>query len=90
MSAKDTLKAQISAILEREVVIEKPKDKTLAHYATPLAFGLAKELKKSPVVIAAQMAQQFSSPNYEVTAVNGYINFKLSGDFLDSLANDAL
>lgn len=90
MSAKDTLKAQISAILGREVVIEKPKDKTLAHYATPLAFGLAKELKKSPVAIATQMAQQFSSPNYEVTAVNGYINFKLSGDFLDSLANDAL
>ena len=28
MSAKDTLKAQISAILGREVVIEKPKDKT--------------------------------------------------------------
>ncbi|MEE3694862.1 arginine--tRNA ligase [Campylobacter sp. CLAX-22107-21] len=90
MSAKDTLKNEISAILGREVVIEKPKDKTLAHYATPLAFGLAKELKKSPVAIAVQMAQQFSSPNYEVTAVNGYINFKLSGDFLDSLANDAL
>ena len=57
---------------------------------TPLAFSLAKELKKSPVVIASELAAKFNSPNYEVTAVNGYINFKLSGDFLDSLANDAL
>ena len=85
MSAKDTLKAQISAILGREIVIEKPKDKTLAHYATPLAFSLAKELKKSPVVIANELAAKFNSPKYEVSAVNGYINFKLSGEFLDAM-----
>ena len=90
MSAKDTLKSEISAILGHQVVVEKPKDRTLAHYATPLAFSLAKELKKSPVIIASELAAKFNSPKYEVSAVNGYINFKLSGEFLDSLANDAL
>ncbi|WP_086255604.1 arginine--tRNA ligase [Campylobacter vicugnae] len=90
MSAKDTLKSEISAILGHQVVVEKPKDRALAHYATPLAFSLAKELKKSPVIIASELAAKFNSPKYEVSAVNGYINFKLSGEFLDSLANDAL
>lgn len=90
MSAKDTLKNEISTILGREVVVEKPKDKSLAHYATPIAFSLAKELKKSPIAIANEISQKFNSPNYEVSAVNGYINFKLSGEFLNSLANEAL
>ena len=90
MSAKDTLKNEINTILGREVVVEKPKDKSLAHYATPIAFSLAKELKKSPIAIANEISQKFNSPNYEVSAINGYINFKLSGEFLNSLANEAL
>ena len=90
MSAKDTLKNEISTILGHEVVVEKPKDKSLAHYATPIAFSLAKELKKSPIAIANEISQKFNSPNYEVSAINGYINFKLSGEFLNSLANEAL
>ena len=50
---KDKVKAEISKVLEREFVLEKPKDKNLAHYATPL-FSLAKELKKSPAQILKQ------------------------------------
>jgi len=31
---KDKVKAEISKVLEREFVLEKPKDKNLAHYAS--------------------------------------------------------
>lgn len=82
---------RINELLGRECVIEKPKDKNLAHYATPLAFSLAKELKKSPVAIANELVDKFSNSEiFSATAVNGYINFRLSGEFLDTLASNAL
>lgn len=88
---KNTVKSEIYNVLERDFVLEKPKDKNLAHYASPLAFGLARELKKAPAVIAADLAAKFDSNKFfDVFSVNGYLNFKLNGEFLDSLANQAL
>ncbi|BCX79733.1 arginine--tRNA ligase [Campylobacter sp. 19-13652] len=88
---KQVVVSNIAKLLARDVVIEKPKDKNLAHYATPLAFSLAKELKKSPAVIANELVEKFDGCEiFSATAVNGYINFKLSGDFLDDLASEAL
>ncbi|MDR0580231.1 MAG: arginine--tRNA ligase, partial [Campylobacteraceae bacterium] len=78
----------IKTHINKEFYLEKPKDMSLGHYATPLAFSLAKELRKPPVVIAQELVQNFQNePIFEsVTAVNGYINFKLSLDFMDSYA----
>ena len=88
---KEIIKSEIFKILGRDFVLEKPKDKSLAHYATPLAFSLAKELKKSPVAIANELACKFeNSKIFEVSAVNGYLNFKLKGEFLDEISKDAL
>lgn len=88
---KDIVKAEIFKILEQEFVLEKPKDKALAHYATPLAFSLAKQFKKSPMLIADELALKFKdSKIFKVTAVNGYLNFKLESDFLDEISNDVL
>ena len=50
---------KIFKILSREVVLEKPKDKSLAHYASPEAFALAKELRKAPKLIAEELAAKF-------------------------------
>lgn len=88
---KNQVKTQIAEILQSDFVLEKPKDKSLAHYATPYAFSLAKTLKKSPKIIADELAFKFKNNEFfEVSAVNGYLNFKLKGKFLDNLANLAL
>ncbi|WP_169972842.1 MULTISPECIES: arginine--tRNA ligase [unclassified Campylobacter] len=82
---------EIKKVIEVDFVLEKPKDKNLAHYATPLAFSLAKELKKSPVIIAQDIASKFQdSEIFEVSALNGYINFKLKQNFLGNLAKAAI
>ncbi|MFW5607596.1 MAG: arginine--tRNA ligase, partial [Campylobacter hyointestinalis] len=88
---KNSVKAEIYSILERDFILEKPKDKNLAHYATPLAFSLAKELKKSPMLIAEEIANKFkNSKLFDAISINGYLNFKLKGEFLDDLATKAL
>ncbi|CAD7288678.1 arginine--tRNA ligase [Campylobacter suis] len=88
---KDIVKAEIFKVLQREFVLEKPKDKNLAHYATPIAFSLAKELKRSPMIIAQELAGKFAdSEIFEASAVNGYLNFKLKGAFLNDYATKAL
>jgi len=82
----------ISHELQREFVLEKPANLSFGHYATPLAFSLAKELKKSPILIAEELSARFGNVGIfqEVTAIKGYINFKLSPTFLDSYASWAL
>jgi arginyl-tRNA synthetase len=78
--------------IQREFVLEKPKDLSFGHYATPIAFSLAKELKKSPMMIAEEICKKFeANPIFkEVTSVKGYVNFRLSEDFLDEYASWAI
>ena len=78
--------------LEREFILEKPKDLSFGHYATPVAFSLAKELRKSPILIAEELAKKFEKNEIfeEVNALKGYINFKLSDDFLDEYTTWAI
>ena len=78
--------------LQREFVLEKPANLSFGHYATPIAFSLAKELKKSPIAIAEEICAQFEIGEIfqEVTPIKGYINFKLSESFLDQYATWAI
>ncbi len=89
---QNLVKKNIEEILETSLVLEKPKDISLGHYATPVAFSLAKELRKSPMIIAADLASKFDNCDMfeKVEAVKGFINFKLSNSFLESLVNNAL
>ena len=81
---------EIKGAASFDFALEKPKDKGLAHYAMP-TFSLAKQLKKSPVAIAAELASKFeNSEVFEATALNGYINFKLKPAFLDKFASASL
>ncbi len=90
------MKQRVSALLReklgREVVLEKPRDRSFGHFATPIAFSLAKELRKSPMVIADELASSFedSEEFSSVEAVKGYLNFRLSEDFLSEYASWAL
>ena len=76
----------------REVVLEKPKDRSFGHFATPIAFSMAKELRKSPMVIAQDLASSFSDSEIfsSVESVKGYLNFRLSENFLAEYATWAL
>ena len=88
---KSIVTDEIKKYISDDFVLEKPKDKNLAHYATPLAFSLAKRLKKSPVMIANDLADKFKdSEIFEVSALNKYINFKLKQNFLNDLAKNAI
>jgi arginyl-tRNA synthetase len=87
-SVKDAVKKHIDS----EFILEKPKDLSFGHYATPLAFSLAKELKKSPMIIADELCLKFSKSSVfeSVTAIKGYLNFKLSDEFLNDRATVAI
>jgi arginyl-tRNA synthetase len=86
------VKDYIEKVLEKEVVLEKPKDITLGHFATPVAFSLAKELRKSPMIIAEELASKFDESEIfeNVESLKGFINFKLSNSFLEKLSKDVL
>ncbi|RXJ67916.1 arginine--tRNA ligase [Halarcobacter ebronensis] len=86
------VKKFIESVLEKEVVLEKPKDLSLGHFATPVAFSLAKEYKKSPMIIAEELASKLSNPELfeKVEAIKGFINFKLSNAFLEKLTKEVL
>lgn len=89
---KTKVYAEIYAVLKQDFILESPKDKNLAHFATPLAFSLAKELRQNPKLIAEDLASKFKNTKLfeSVEAVNGYVNFKLSRTFLDELTRISL
>lgn len=89
---KKSVNHAITEVLQREFVLEKPANLSFGHYATPIAFSLAKELKKSPIAIAEEICSRFTCSDifHEVTPIKGYINFKLSESFLDKYASWAL
>lgn len=67
---------------EREEVaanIVVPPDKTLGDYALP-CFKFAKVLRKSPVAIAEDLKISYVTDDVitSVSAVNGYLNFKVN------------
>ncbi len=91
------MKQRVSSLLREkfgyEVVLEKPKDRSFGHFSTPIAFTLAKELRKSPMVIAEDLASSFDNETSvfsNVDSVKGYLNFRLSEDFLGEYADWAL
>jgi len=77
---------------DQEVVVEKPKDRAFGHFATPIAFSLAKELRRSPMQIADELCKAFNTNDMfeSVEAIKGYLNFRLSAKFLDEYSSWAL
>ena len=70
------------------IVLEKPKNKDLGHFATPLAFSLAKVKKTNPLHLAQDIAQALSQDAAfeRVEALNGFVNLTLSHAFLHQQA----
>lgn len=82
----------IKKYIDRDFFLEKPKDLSLGHYATPVAFSLAKEFKKSPLAIADEICLKLKDEEIfeNVLSIKGYINFKLSQKFMDNFVTNAL
>ena len=89
---QNKVKQLIEDTLGTSIVLEKPKDRSLGHFATPVAFSLAKQLRKSPIIIAQDLVSKFNKNDIfeSITAIKGFINFKLSLDFLEQTINSAL
>jgi len=89
---KQKLLSLLNDHFDREVVVEKPKDRAFGHFATPIAFSLAKELRRSPMQIADELCSAFNENDMfeSVETVKGYLNFRLSDKFLDEYASWAL
>lgn len=89
---QNKVKQIIESTLGTSIVLEKPKDRSLGHFATPVAFSLAKELRKSPMIIAEELASKFDGNDIfdSVQAVKGFINFKLSLEFLQNAIDECL
>ena len=62
-----------------DIVLERPKNKDLGHFATPLALSLAKIEKTNPKLIAEEIAKILT--NYaefeKVETLNGFVNLIL-------------
>lgn len=74
------------------IILERPKQKELGHFATPVGFVLAKSLHKSPNILAQEIAQHLCQQQEfsKVMAVSGYVNLTLSPSFLNKLCESAL
>ncbi|MBR2335636.1 MAG: arginine--tRNA ligase [Clostridia bacterium] len=63
-------------------MLEYPPDTTMGDLAFP-CFKLSKALRRSPVQIAATIAEGLSgSPIAQAEAVNGYLNIKIDNEYL--------
>ena len=85
-------------LADQQIVIEQPPSIALGELATPLAFELAKRLRKAPRAIAQTLAEALRTEIVagnlpELTSVEmagaGYLNFKLTrGAMVRAMAED--
>lgn len=71
-------------IKKDDITVEIPKNKDNGDYSTNVAMQLAKELKKSPLIIAEELANNIKDDciNKIEIAGPGFINFYVSNDYL--------
>lgn len=75
---------KIEGITEEEIcaMISLPPNSEMGDFALP-CFKFAKVFRKSPALIAEELAAVFPKDEYvsEVSSVNGYVNFKIDRSF---------
>ncbi|RAX55240.1 arginine--tRNA ligase [Helicobacter sp. 16-1353] len=86
------IKNILDSTLGQNVILEIPKDSKMGHFATPIAFILAKQENKNPKEIAEEIKNKLQNiREFEIiTTLNGFINLKLSDEFLSQVAEDSL
>ena len=89
----EAVAAKISQVFQTDatVTVEPPKDTSFGEFALPVAFQLAKPLRKAPKAIAEELKAQLSGlpgvASLEI-AGNGYLNLRLDrAAYLAALAS---
>ncbi len=84
MNYKNKIAQMICAVLEKDVdmiesMLEIPSNIDMGDFALP-CFKLASVLRKSPLIIAKELAEEIESNEIvsHIEAVNGYLNFKVN------------
>lgn len=85
------IKKTLSSLIEKKInidvynYIKEIDDSSKGDYALP-CFALSKELHKSPIDIANELASSIKDETIEkIESVNGYLNFFLSKEYLTKL-----
>ena len=86
---KEKIAEEINKVMELskdevKSFLEIPKDKKMGDYALP-CFKLAKQMKKSPVIIADEIKEKIEMPNEYISKienVNGFLNIFINNDVL--------
>jgi arginyl-tRNA synthetase len=81
-----------------DIVIEKPKQKSFGDISTPVALSVAKLLKISPLAAAQKMMAIFEwdgrfvqpDPTLSACITGGFINFRLSREFLHRILSSVV
>jgi arginyl-tRNA synthetase len=92
ISVKEKIKQILQNKIQQEIILEVPKKRELGDFATPIAFSLAKKLKKSPIKIAEDLVNELNtiSEFEKVEAVRGFINIYITDNFINQEINLAL
>lgn len=74
------VKKELDSLLACDVVLERPKNREFGHFATPVAFSLARLEKKNPKLLSEEIAEKLRRSKLfsSVHCLNGYINLRLS------------
>ncbi len=90
--ARQAIQAALAVALGDLGVAEAPdleltRTRNPAHgdYTTPVAMKLARELRKAPPAIAAELARRIELEEAELEPVDGYLNFRLRPSWLRTL-----
>ena len=82
-------KLKVEGVSTEEIYesIALPPNTEMGDYALP-CFKFAKVLRKSPVMIAEALKSEFPTDDVvsEVSAINGYLNFKINKDGKNAVA----
>ena len=88
MNIKEIIKQDVYEVLKEyinkeDIVIEKPRDKSLGDYAIP-CFTYSKIMHKSPVDISNIILENINKTNYKkIDIINGYLNITISDKLLN-------
>ncbi|KYC44751.1 MAG: Arginine--tRNA ligase [Candidatus Methanofastidiosum methylothiophilum] len=74
---ENSIRKAVDSEQDYEIVFSRPPDFKLGDIATPLSFELAKKLKKNPILIAKNIAENIVLPEgiERAETSGGYINF---------------
>lgn len=79
---------------ELEIFFEVPKDESFGDYSINVAMRLAKTFKRSPILIAKEIASKIETEHYHLEKVDvagsGFINFFLDKEYLINVVFDIL